>query len=180
MRLMERLFDFVGNQDDCQTARSQIIDNLVNACFGANVNTDSRRIQDENPRISRQPFGKHHALLVATGQFAYRPVCGLCFDVQIVYPSFDRRRALATIDKAEKRLLSGLTPRPRCYRQSTAASPARAKDDLRKRTRYLCGSRPGCGAKESSCRRSGSCRNLADSFQTKRELAQSGPNQDDL
>ena len=25
MRLMERLFDFVGNQDDCHTARSQII-----------------------------------------------------------------------------------------------------------------------------------------------------------
>ena len=78
------------------TARGQIINNLVDACLRSNVDTDSRRIQDENPRIGRQPFGKHHALLVAAGQFAYRSVRGLCFDVQIIHPSLDRGRALAT------------------------------------------------------------------------------------
>ena len=89
MRLMKRLFDFVGNQDNCQTARGKAIDNLVDTCLRPDVDTDSRRIKDENPRIGRQPFGKHHALLVAAGQLPDRAVRGLCFDVQIIDPSVD-------------------------------------------------------------------------------------------
>ena len=61
-----------GDEQDRQALLGQFGDDPVDFGFGLNVDALGGLVEDEQPRVGRQPFGQHHLLLVAAGQRADR------------------------------------------------------------------------------------------------------------
>ena len=65
MALVQDLFDLIRDEQDGQAAGCELVDDLENAGFGADVDAHRGRIQDQHARVGREPLGQHHPLLVA-------------------------------------------------------------------------------------------------------------------
>src|SRR5471030_570831 len=57
--------DLVGDQQDSHTLLGELVDDGKDAGSRTHINPYRGRIQDQQFRIGRQPFGKHDALLIA-------------------------------------------------------------------------------------------------------------------
>src|SRR5471030_254676 len=62
------LRDFVGDQQDGHALLGELVDDGKDAGSRTHVDPYRRRIQDQQFRVRRQPFGEHDALLIAPGQ----------------------------------------------------------------------------------------------------------------
>ena len=61
-----------GDQDDRHALCGKVGDHRVHFRLGADIDALRRLVEDEDARLGAQPFGQHHFLLVAAGQFLDR------------------------------------------------------------------------------------------------------------
>ena len=66
----EDLGDFGGDHDDGEALRRELGHELVHRGLGADVDALGRLVEDDDPRLRRQPLGDHHLLLVAARELA--------------------------------------------------------------------------------------------------------------
>ena len=93
----------VRDQDDRKAALGEFGDDLENAGARADIDADGRRIENEQLRIGRQPFGDGNALLVAAGQGRDRIALPADLDAEIGDPSRDQL-ALAYQARSARRI----------------------------------------------------------------------------
>lgn len=58
----------IGNQDDRQSLFRQLMEQGVNTRLGTDINTDGRRIEDQDFGLGQYPFRQHDFLLVAPSE----------------------------------------------------------------------------------------------------------------
>src|ERR1700686_1607178 len=66
--VVEHFRYLVGNDNDGNALGCEFADGGVDAVLRTNIDTDRRAVEDQQPRFRGEPFGQHHALLIAAGQ----------------------------------------------------------------------------------------------------------------
>ena len=74
------------DHDDSRPLPGELAHADVNLGFGAHVDTARRFVQDDQPRLGRQPLGQHDLLLVATAQVLHQQLAAWRPDLESLRP----------------------------------------------------------------------------------------------
>jgi hypothetical protein len=72
IRITNDFVEFRRNEKDRGARSTQVTCNGLDLCFGADVDTTSRFIENEECRVHREPAREQHFLLIATAELADR------------------------------------------------------------------------------------------------------------
>src|SRR5581483_4651270 len=63
-----QLLDLRGDQKYAGSVGGELVDDLVDLVFGANVDAAGRLVQDDDARLAQKPLGDDDLLLIAAGE----------------------------------------------------------------------------------------------------------------